>query len=746
MNTTDERIVQLEEEVSALKAQLKGSNDNRCLETLGNNLPDIALFRFISDLMTHQWRLSYVSKTWEYVTGISAEVATSDINTVFAMIHPDDLPVMMDAMDSSGQTINKFYAEVRIMNQEGIRWLQISSRPRREGKQIVADGVVHDITNRKKLERELKAEKNRLQTLGDNIPYGSLFQFVRHSRTRQMRLSYVSGTWETVTGIDSDAVITNITNFFTRIHSEDFPFFLQAIDDSAQTMTDLNIEFRSDNRWLHLVSRPRREDAFSVWDVCSRTEELNKLVSREDAFIVWDGIITDVTERKNIESKLVESEKKYKLVSDYTRDLFWIIDTRTLKYTFAGGACYGMYGYTNEEFLQLSLHNILSAQDIEGVTNVIQEKTKEYYEKKINSYFQYATETYRKDGSSLWIEASMQLAPDENGELTQMVGITRDIDERVKAEAELANYREHLELLVQERTEELESANEELAAANDELNTINEELHKYRTQLEHMVEQKTLELTIAKDKAEESDRLKSAFLANMSHEIRTPLNAIVGFLRFIDLDAIASWRRQEYIKIVNNSCKQLVKIIDDIIDISKIEAHQLSVYHVPVQLNEMMLELQHFYENYLHTRERANIELVLDNSDFIDPCLIHVDATRLRQVFDNLMDNAIKFTEKGYIRFGYRQPSPDKFEFVVEDTGIGLSPCQQEIIFERFRQADTGNKRLYGGAGLGLTISRSLVHLMGGEMWVESIEGIGASFFFTISHPPVEKFENCHKM
>ena len=186
MNTTDKRIKELEEEVRTLTAQLEGGAKNKCLETLGANLPDITLFRFVSDAMTHQWRLSYVSDTWETITGIPAKVATSDINAVFDMIHPEDLLAMMYVMDESAQTMNKFYVEVRIINKCKTRWLQISSRPRREDEQIVADGVIIDITERKKLERELKAEKNRLQTLGDNIPGGSLFQFVRHNFLRSV--------------------------------------------------------------------------------------------------------------------------------------------------------------------------------------------------------------------------------------------------------------------------------------------------------------------------------------------------------------------------------------------------------------------------------------------------------------------------------------------------------------------------------------------------------------------------------
>jgi signal transduction histidine kinase len=129
--------------------------------------------------------------------------------------------------------------------------------------------------------------------------------------------------------------------------------------------------------------------------------------------------------------------------------------------------------------------------------------------------------------------------------------------------------------------------------------------------------------------------------------------------------------------------------------------------------------------------------VILDKSGSIDNCFVYIDPMRLRQVLNNLIGNAVKFTEKGYIRFGYRQSAHDELEFVVEDTGIGLPAHQQESIFERFSQSDIGNNRKYGGTGLGLTISRSLVQMMGGSMWVKSTEGEGASFYFTITYVPI---------
>ena len=182
-----------------------------------------------------------------------------------------------------------------------------------------------------------------------------------------------------------------------------------------------------------------------------------------------------------------------------------------------------------------------------------------------------------------------------------------------------------------------------------------------------------------------------------------------------------------------------MKLIEDIIDISKIEAGQMNISPVPVQLNELMYELHIFFEIFVHSNNKGHIALILDDSNFISRSLIYADPVRLRQVLINLIGNAIKFTEKGHIRFGYRQTAPDLLEFVVEDTGIGISDDQKEVIFERFRQAKTGNNRQFGGTGLGLAISRNIVLLKGGKIWVESTEGEGSTFHFTIEYQPVEE-------
>lgn len=249
------------------------------------------------------------------------------------------------------------------------------------------------------------------------------------------------------------------------------------------------------------------------------------------------------------------------------------------------------------------------------------------------------------------------------------------------------------------------------------------------------------ELHEAKDKAEESDRLKTAFLANMSHEIRTPMNAIVGFSELLRTTNIQGPEREEYFNIINNSCSILSNLIDDIIDLAKIEAGQTTIAEDLCRPHEIMRELQRYFEEEIKKLGKP-IKLVMDAS--IDPDLIiKSDEFRLRQILSNIIGNAVKFTEKGIIAWGCAVEKERDIKFFVKDTGIGISSENIELVFDRFRQMDDSSIRKYGGTGLGLPVSKSLVDLMGGDIWVESQIGKGSEFYFKIPFKPAkdEPFE-----
>jgi hypothetical protein len=237
------------------------------------------------------------------------------------------------------------------------------------------------------------------------------------------------------------------------------------------------------------------------------------------------------------------------------------------------------------------------------------------------------------------------------------------------------------------------------------------------------------ELRSAKEKAEESDRLKSAFLANMSHEIRTPLNAIVGFSRLLARKNYDQEKRKIFIDDIQSNSNQLLTIINDILDISKIESGQFILNPTQVCINKLLQEVYDTMQLQIKDKDLVLFcEKPLPDSDVT----ITIDEVRLKQILTNLLNNAIKFTEQGYIHFGYKAQKSKQLLFFVRDTGIGIAPEKHAIIFEHFRQEDDTTTRKYGGTGLGLSISKKLIELMGGTIWVESEKNKGAQFFVTV--------------
>jgi PAS domain S-box-containing protein len=240
------------------------------------------------------------------------------------------------------------------------------------------------------------------------------------------------------------------------------------------------------------------------------------------------------------------------------------------------------------------------------------------------------------------------------------------------------------------------------------------------------------ELIMAKEKAEESDRLKTAFLHNISHEIRTPMNAIVGFTELLgepDLDAKS---RQSYIEVIMQSSNHLLAIITDIVDISNLEANLIKIVKNEININTTLKKLS---DQFIPVVNEKRLALTFETGLNYPDAFILTDSTKLIQVISNLINNAIKFTSKGNIKFGYIVKN-DFLEFFISDTGIGIQQEHHTRIFDRFYQVQNTVSRLYEGTGLGLTISKAYVELLGGKIWLSSEPGKGTSFFFTI---PYEK-------
>lgn len=256
---------------------------------------------------------------------------------------------------------------------------------------------------------------------------------------------------------------------------------------------------------------------------------------------------------------------------------------------------------------------------------------------------------------------------------------------------------------------------------------------RYTGSMINIDEQKEFEdqLRLAKEKAEESDRLKSSFLANMSHEIRTPMNAILGFADLVTTDLLTDEERKVYLQQIKSSGETLLTLINDIIDISKIESEQLVIIPELFNLDQLLEKIERM-GNTLIINARKHIQLHVHRKGNDSASYIFSDPMRLEQVLLNLLTNAIKFTKKGEIEISYQYEDFQTIAFSVRDTGIGIADEFKSIIFERFRQGDETLAKRFGGNGLGLTISRSLVKMLGGDIQVQSQPGKGSVFTFTI--------------
>ncbi|MEI6137716.1 MAG: response regulator [Mariniphaga sp.] len=284
----------------------------------------------------------------------------------------------------------------------------------------------------------------------------------------------------------------------------------------------------------------------------------------------------------------------------------------------------------------------------------------------------------KKNGELYWESASIAPLFSENGEITNFLGIKTDITESKKL---------------------------------------------------------TLELIKSKEHAEESDRLKSAFLANMSHEIRTPMNGILGFAELLKEPGLTGEEQQEYIRIIQKSGARMLNIINEIVDISKIEAGVVKLNLTETNINE---QTEYIYTFFKPEVEGKGLKLQLKNTLPRKEAIIETDGEKLYAIFMNLVKNAIKYTVNGSIEIGYdvivETQCIASLQFFVKDTGMGIPKDRQSAIFERFVQADIEDKKAQQGAGLGLTITKSYVEMLGGRIWVESEEGSGSTFYFTLPY------------
>jgi PAS domain S-box-containing protein len=380
--------------------------------------------------------------------------------------------------------------------------------------------------------------------------------------------------------------------------------------------------------------------------------------------------LTNISDRKFAEDALRESEERFRVLFEGAPDAIILTDPESGKILDINKATCRLLLKKPDEIVGMSQHELHQLTDDEHIESTLDHFVKESK----NQGFAHPVEgvVVRADGVQVPVEMLAQMIRIQDKSM--IMATLRDITLRKQAEAELIE---------------------------------------------------------AKERAQESDRLKSAFLTNMSHEIRTPMNAILGFSGLLEDDNLTPEERMEYISIISTKGHHLMTILNDIIDLSIIHSNQITINKTTFNLNLLLNSLLMTFEKEKAQMNKDHIRLELEKTISDSFSNIFTDKVRLSQILNNLIANALKFTTTGFIKFGYRQEE-EVLLFFVQDTGKGIARDKHQVIFERFRQVEESNVRAFGGAGLGLSISKELVGLLDGNIWLTSEEGQGSTFFFTL--------------
>lgn len=416
------------------------------------------------------------------------------------------------------------------------------------------------------------------------------------------------------------------------------------------------------------------------------------------------AIVLDISDQFLIKKSLNENENLLDLAKEAAKQHFWKIDIKTRMMNFIGKT----FDFPNE------IANKTEISYGEWVIYIHEEdrkKTERQFEKYVQGKIDLYQVEYRfltNTGEYIWLlSTGKAVSRNKNGIAEIMVGSHLNID-----------HLRSLELELLDKNKEIEKQNHELQKNYNEIKKINAELLR------------------SKEKAEESDRLKTAFLQNMSHELRTPMNGIIGFSQLLNIPNLDSEKQKEYIEVINESSMQLLHIVNDIMDISKIETEQLRLRKESKNINKILRTLYDFFKPQA---DKLGLDLVIHLELADEDTQFETDEDKLKSIFNNLISNALKYTHQGKVEFGYKNKNKE-LTFFVKDTGIGIKPELHHYIFQRFSQAhpDDATKK-YGGNGLGLAICKGMVDLFNGEIWVDSSPGNGSVFYFNLEMDWISK-------
>lgn len=661
-----------------------------------------------------------------------------------------------------GKEIRPFCVEINN------RVLEINSKYNRATKRLI--GVFRDITELKAANEAVRDSENRLRNLYDNMAEGVCLHkmvYNEHGTPVNYRIVGINRRYESIIKLNKEEVLGKLA---TEVYNTETPPYFEMYSDvvSNQVSNQFETYFAPMDRYFSISISPWESDGFAT-------------------------LFSDITERKKIEKELILNEERTRILLDLAPDAFFQGDNSG-NLILVNDKASELTGYSKEELYQMNMKDLFDPGQLA-------EKPLQYQQLSQSETLQVEREIIRKDGSLLPVEISSRAMPDSTyqsffrdiqerkaAELT-----IRESEEKFRTLAECSPnaimiyqddhwvytnpageqisgypaaelYRMKLWEFITEECRDMIRDRGRRRLQGDQFpgdyelkirtrNGSQRWIHLTANSLSYLgkpagivsvadiTDRKRMEeeLQIALEQAQESDRLKSAFLANMSHEIRTPMNAILGFSDLLGQPENTPDEQAHFTSIIRNAGGRLMHIINDIIDLSKLDSKQVRITPTVCNIGKILqTTVEAFRESEL-LKKKPGLLLITEFDGSEHNLITETDAIRLQQVLDNLITNAIKYTSKGTITLGVhllKKDGREVLEFYVSDTGKGIPADKLRIIFERFRQVEEQEYR--EGAGLGLSISKALVELLGGAISVASEPGKGTIFSFTIPYLPVK--------